>query len=120
MDKENIVGAVIMVLCCLLCAGSFTGIGIWAAKATKPVHFWSGTQVSPEKVADVKGYNRANARMWKLYAMPYWVSTALSVLGFWGKAYIIAAAVLLSLACVPGVLFLVWRYRAIERRYVRS
>lgn len=119
MDKENIVGAIIMVLCCGLCAMTFTGIGIFAEKAKKPVSFWSGTTVPAEKVRDIAGYNRANAVMWKLYALPFWAATVLGFLGIWAKAYTIAAAILLSVACVPGLFFLIWRYRAIEKEYVR-
>ena len=119
MDKENIAGAIIMALCCLLCAMTFTGIGTYAQKAQKPVGFWSGTTVPPEKVRDVPGYNRANAVMWKLYSLPFWSAAVLGLLGIWGEAYTMASAILLSLACVPGLFFLIWRYRAIEKQYMR-
>ena len=119
MDKENIAGAIIMALCCSLCAATFLGIGIFAEKAKKPVSFWSGTTVPPEKVQDLKGYNHANAVMWKLYSLLFWAAALLGLLGIWKMAYTVAAAILLSLACVPGMFFLIWRYRSIEKKYLR-
>ncbi len=118
MDKENIAGAIIMALCCGLCALTFLAIGMFAERAQKPVSFWSGTNVPPEKVRDVPGYNHANAVMWKLYSVPYWAAGILGILGLWGQGFVIASAVVLSLACVPGLFFLIGRYRAIEKRYL--
>ena len=81
--------------------------------------FWSGTTVDPEKVWDLKGYNHANAVMWKCYSIPYWLAFVLSCLGFLGEIYVMAAAVLLGAACVPGLVFLIWRYRVIEKKYIK-
>ena len=118
MDKGSTAGAIVMALCCGLCAMTFLGIGIWAEKASKPMSFWSGTTVDPEKVRDIRQYNHACAQMWKGYSVPYWLAFILSWLGFFGEIYIIAAAVLLSVACVPGLFFLIWRYRVIEKKYI--
>lgn len=119
MDKEHIAGAIIMALCCGLCAIIFTVIGMYAEKATKPVNFWSGTTVPPEKVKDIPGYNHANAVMWKHYSIPYWAAAILGCLGVLGEIYTVVAVVLLALACVPGLYFLIRRYRAIEKKYLK-
>ena len=119
MDNDSVVGSVIMAPCCGLCAMTFLGIGIWAEKTAKPMGFWSGTTVDPEKVLDLKEYNHANAVMWKSYSVPYWLAFLLSCLGFLGEIYVMAAAVLLGVACVPGFVFLIWRYRVIERKYIK-
>ena len=119
MDKENIAGAIIMAICCGLSALTFLAIGMHAEKATKPVSFWSGTTVPAEKVRDIPGYNRANAVMWKQFSLPFWAATVLGLLGIWAEAFTMASAILLSLACVPGLFFLIWRYRAIEKQYVQ-
>ena len=118
MDKENLAGAIIMALCCGLCALTFWAIAHHAEKAHKPVNFWSGTSVDPKRVKDILGYNHANAVMWKLYSIPYWLATALAILGLWGEGFVIASAIVLGLACVPGLFWLIWRYKAIERKYL--
>ena len=107
------VGQIIMIICCLGCAALFYGIGIWADKSEKPVHFWSGSKVDPATIADVDSYNHDNAVMWKIYSIPYWIA---GVLAFFDQS-MIYATVLLVLACFPGMLFLVRQYMRIERRY---
>ena len=96
----------------------FFGIGYFAEKAKKPVNFWSGTSVPAEKVTDVKGYNHANAVMWKVYSAPYLAAGLLGCLGVLGDAYTMASAILLSVSCFPGMFLLIWAYRRIEKRYV--
>ncbi len=119
MDKENIVGAIIMALCCGLCGLTFWVIGSHAEKAIKPVNFWSGTSVDPSRVQDVLGYNHANAVMWKQFSVPFWIAAVLGILGLWGEIYIMISAILLTVACVPGLFWLIWRYKAIEKRYLQ-
>ena len=118
MDNENLVGAIIMALCCFGCALTFLGIGVWAGKAKKPVNFWSGTSVPIGKVTDVQAYNHANAVMWKVYSAPYWLAGILGCFGCFGKIYTVASAILLSVACFPGVFLLIWNYRKIAKRYI--
>ncbi len=120
MDKENLAGAIIMALCSGLCALTFLVIGLHAERADKPVNFWSGTSVDPKRVKDILGYNHANAVMWKLYSIPYWLATALGILGLWGQGFVIASAIVLSLACIPGLFWLIRHYKTIEKRYLSS
>ena len=102
-----------MIICCLGCAALFYGIGIWADKSEKPVHFWSGSKVDPATIADVDSYNHDNAVMWKVYSVAYWIA---GVLAFFDHC-MIYATVLLILACFPGMFFLVRQYMRIEKRY---
>ena len=118
MDNENLAGAIIMALCCGFCALTFLAIGLHAERADKPVNFWSGTSVDPKRVRDVLGYNHANAVMWKQYSVPFWVSAILGILGLWGEGFVMASAIVLSLACVPGLFWLIRRYKTIERKYL--
>ena len=118
MDNGSVAGAIIMALCCFGCALTFFGIGIWAEKAKRPIHFWSGTSVDPEKVTDIPAYNHANAVMWKVYSLPYWIAGLVGCFGFLGDVFAIVSAVLLSLSCFPGIFLLFWRYRSIEKLYV--
>ena len=57
-------GAIIWCVCVLGCAVLFCGIGVYAERSEKPMHFWSGSEVKPEEISDIPSYNRENARMW--------------------------------------------------------
>ena len=118
MGNGSVAGAIIMAICCFGCALTFVGIGIWAERAEKPVHFWAGTNIDPNKVTDIPGYNHANAVMWKVYSIPYWLAGLIGCFGFLGDIFAIVAAVLLFVACFPGIFLLVRRYRKIEEQFM--
>ena len=118
MDSETVIGIVIWAVCLFGCAVTFFGIGIWAERSKKPVHFWAGTKVDPQKVRDVQGYNHANAVLWKWYSVPYFFSGILGCLTWISDTYMKAGAVILGLACVPGMFILIWRYLRIEKEYI--
>ena len=118
MDKQSIAGAIIMALCSFGCAVLFSGIGFHAKKSDKPVAFWSGSKVDPKKVTDIPAYNRAYGVMWRIYAIPYWLSGVISCVGVAGEGYTLAAAILMSVACFPGLFFLIFQYIKIERKYI--
>jgi hypothetical protein len=44
----------------------FVGIGIWARRSEKPAVFFAG--IRPERIRDVREYNRAIACLWFVYA----------------------------------------------------
>ena len=115
---DNLAGLIIMSVCCFGCGLLFFGIGVWADKSNKPIHFWAGTKIDPEKVSDISGYNHACALMWKAYSIPYWGCGILSCMDGINRIFSIASAVLLFLACIPGVFGLVWQYTKIEKRYI--
>ena len=120
MDKEQLVGCIIMALCCFGCAATFQGIGIHAARSDEPVSFWSGgPKVEAKHVNDIYGYNQACSSMWKLYAIPYWVAGIVACLGFLGDGYLLASAIIMTVACFPGLFFLIWRYKHIEKTYIQ-
>ena len=120
MGNGSVVGAVIMALCCFGCGLTFSCIASCAKKSKKPFHFWSGSKVDPEKVTDIPAYNRANAAMWRVYAIPYWIAGVFGCLGFLGDIFATVSAVIMFLACIPGVFFLVLRYTKIEKEFVRK
>ena len=118
MGDESIAGIIIMAVCCFGSALLFFGIGIWAKRSEKPVHFWSGTTIDPKTVRDIPSYNRANALIWKVYSVPYWIAGIFSCLEPMNHVFMILAAVLLGIACIPGAFFLVFAYRRIEKTYI--
>lgn len=96
------------------CAVLFTGLGIYAGKRKNPMWFWSGTTVPAETVADIPGYNRKNRTMWILYSVPFWIS---GVTYIWFPVF---AGITILAACSVGVIWLIWYYKRIERKYVKN
>jgi len=96
------------------CAALFTGIGVYAYKAKKPMHFWSGSTVLPEEIENIKAYNRANGHMWTVYSMLFW---AAAVLGIWFPE---AGAILLAVSSTVGILPLIVIYKHIYKKYRRK
>ena len=112
MDGEKILGIIVMVFCSLMCGGIFSGLGVWARKSKKPVHFYSGTTVDPKTVSDIPAYNMENSRMWMIFSVPFWVSGLVS---FFNVA---VAAIIMTAACLPGGLWLILRYNRISKKNI--
>lgn len=108
------IGLVIMLICCWGCAALFLGIGLWADRRTTPMNFWAGTQIPEQCVSDIPSYNRANARLWMAYSVPFWLA---GVCAFFSD---ILAGGILILACFPGLPVLIRGYRGIEKKYVKA
>ena len=96
------------------CAALFTGIGMYAKRLEKPMWFWSGTEVDPGSITDVKSYNAENARMWLAYSLWYWASGAARI---WSRT---VALILLILSCTVGIACLVGKFHKIEKKYKKS
>ena len=107
MSFSNIFFAVI----CLLCSFSFGAIAIWAFKSKGPIHFWSGSTVSPEEITNIPAYNRANGLMWLIYTICMVVASILSLFS------ILIGVILLVIICVPGTIALVIAYNRIYKKY---
>jgi hypothetical protein len=73
--------------------------------------FWSGTEVDPATITDVKQYNNENARMWKLYSLWY---VAAGIAAIWNS---IVAVVFLVLGCTVGMVIFVGTYNKIHEKY---
>ena len=112
MGGERIFGIIIMVMCNVVCAGTFVGLGIYAKKRKTPMNFYSGTTVDPRTISDIPAYNQANSRMWIIYSIPFWVAAVVSFF------HVGAGAIIMSLSCMPGFLFLIFRYKRICNQYM--
>lgn len=53
----------------VLCGAMFIGFGVCAVSAKKPMGFWANAKMF--EVDDVKGYNRAVAKLWFVYGMVF-------------------------------------------------
>ncbi len=89
----------------------FLGIGAYAWQRKEPMWFWSGTQVDPDTVSDIKAYNRANAAMWAVYSLPYWLGALLH------RSHPQWAYRCITFATTIGVLLLIGCYLLIRRKY---
>ena len=112
MDGERILGIIVMVFCSLMCGGIFFGLGVWAKKSKKPVHFYSGTTVDPKTVSDIPAYNLENSKMWMIYSVPFWVC---GIVSFFSVGI---AAIIMTVASFPGFLWLIFRYKRICKEYI--
>ena len=109
MAPENIQFAAVCGFCALL----FAAVALWAFKRRGPMHFWAGSAVRPEEITDVPAYNRANGILWAVYA------ACMAAVGAVALAHVIAAAILLTIVCVPGVAVIFVVYKQIYRKYKR-
>ena len=117
MDGERIFGIILMTFVNLMCAGIFYGIGVWAQKREDPMHFYSGTTVDPTTISDVPAYNRENARLWKQYSVPFWLSAGCAFGSIWADVLMKVSITLLNVGCTLGIGWLVWRYQRILKAY---
>ena len=117
MSGEEIFGLIIMLGCCLGCGAMFYGIGLWAEISKMPFGFWTFKEVRPESVTNIPAYNRENARMWKLYAGPYFFSGIFEFISIWIPILNWVAIALLLASCTLGIWWLIHEYQRIFRKY---
>ncbi len=108
------VGNIILLCCCWVCAASFLGLGLFARRYQKPMWFWSGTTVAPESISDISAYNRANSRMWLCFSLPFWAC------GFLSLWYPLLSGLLLTVCSLAGIPVLPVWYGKIYKKYKRS
>lgn len=107
MTAENIIGFVIQLVVTLI----FGGVAVWCFKSKNPVHFWSGSEVKPYEIEDIKKYNRANGIMWIVFTIPQAVA-AIATIWAGGIGGIICAA-----GIIIGFPFLIVAYTKILKKY---
>lgn len=96
---------------CWLCSLVFGAIAYWAFKRKDPMHFWAGSTVGPEEIADIPSYNRANGIMWTIYTLWMVITGVLSLFS------ITIGTLLLVILCVPGIIILIVAYKRIYNKY---
>lgn len=104
-------GKIIMWTVSFGCAILFFAIGVYAKKLKKPMWFWSGSEVDPSQIIDVKQYNKENGIMWQLYSLWYFAAGLAEI---WNT---IIALVLLVLSCTAGIAILIGSYNKIYKKY---
>ena len=101
----------LFILIMVPCAALFTGIGIYAMRRKKPMHFYAGSEVKPWQIRDIPAYNRANGWMWIGYSLGFWASAILGLIN------VPAAGILVMVVCVLGIPGLVITYNRIYKKY---
>ena len=101
----------IFMLIMIPCAALMTGIGVYAWRREKPMWFWSGTEVKPEEITDIRAYNRANGIMWICYSLFFWAAALISN---WSG---MAAGVVVLVGGVFGSLGMIVAFQRIYHRY---
>lgn len=104
-------GSIIWYFIMLLCTFVFFAIGYYAKKSKVPMHFYSGTEVDPAIITDIKAYNKENSIMWNTYALWYLISTFAHALSP------MLAVIMLMLACTLGIGILIFAYNKILKKY---
>ena len=117
VNGADIFGVIIMALCGFGCGALFFGMGVWAARSGKPVHFWSGSKVDPKAITNVAAYNRENARMWKQFSVSFWMCGILAIASLWAQWCAAAYTILIFVGSIGGGIWLVLRYQRIFRKY---
>ena len=120
MPSQSFAGPLIMMIVCCGCGALFFGIGIWAARTEKPMHFWAGSTIDPKTVVDIPEYNRKNALMWKWYSVPYWLAVIFGLLGMFREWCTYVSLALLLAACIPGLGILIGCYQRIEKQHMKK
>lgn len=118
MDGEQIIGMIVMCATSFGSGGLFHAIGIWAGKRKGPMNFYSGTPVDPSTISDIPAYNRENAKMWKEYAIPYWLSGVLEISSIFCNPLSVAAVIMMVCSATLGIGWLIWRYTKICNTYM--
>jgi len=93
------------------CSVIFGLVALWAFKRRGPMHFWSGSEIKQEEIANVPAYNRANGLMWAIYTSYYIVTGIISLFNIW------IGTVLVGIICTLGTVGLICAYKYIYKKY---
>lgn len=105
------VGRMIGMISCLLCALPFWVIAKYNRDSDEPISFWSGDTSLRDRVLQVADYNREMAALYRKYALS-WVIAAVLFL-----VHPLVGVTLCMLCCTVGI-YLVYRaYKKILNRY---
>ena len=117
MNGEQIFGIILMTFINLMCAGIFYGIGVWANKRKDPMHFYAGSTIDPKTISDIPTYNRENAKLWKMFSVPFWLCAGCAFGSIWMETLMTVSIIILVLGCTVGIGWLVVGYHKILKTY---
>ncbi len=106
------VGRIVGLVCCLLCAFSFFVISIYNKDSREPINFWSGDTSLKDIVKDIKGYNTEMAGLYKRCALFFLLTGNLFVV------FPIAGIILVVFDCSIGIYWVYRVYKRILEKYL--
>lgn len=104
-------GRIIGMFCCILCAFPFLAIGCSGKRGKEPIRFWSGDKTLKAKVTDVPGYNSEMSKLYLCCALAFAATGVICLIHMGvGICFIL-------LECTLGI-YVAWRiYKKILLRY---
>lgn len=106
------VGRIVGLVCCLLCAFPFFIISIYNKDSREPINFWSGDTSLKDIVKDIKGYNTEMAGLYKRCALFFLLTGILFVV------FPIAGIILVVFDCSIGIYWVYRVYKRILEKYL--
>lgn len=107
----DMVGRIVGLVSCLLCAFPFGVISVYNKEGDEPMNFWSGDTSLKDKVKDVKGYNAEMAGLYRNCALFFLVSGILFMI------FPAAGIILLIVGCSAGIYVAYRVYKKILEKY---
>jgi len=104
-------GRIIGLISCLMCAFPFFIIGIFNKDSKEPITFWSGDTTLKSKVKNVAGYNEKMAALYKKCAIAF----VLSGIGWLISP--VAGVVMICFDCTLGIWLVYKNYKRILYLY---
>ena len=111
---ENIIGSIIGIICCLLCACPFLIISKYDKNSATPIAFWAGDNSLKQKIDKVSDYNKEMASLYKLCAF------AFIICGVGCLINLLFGIVLLLLCCTIGFYLVYKKYKSILNKYLKE
>ncbi len=106
------VGRIVGLVCCLLCAFPFFVISIYNKDSREPINFWSGDTSLKDIVKDIKGYNTEMTGLYKRCALFFLLTGILFVV------FPIAGIILVVFDCSIGIYWVYRVYKRILEKYL--
>lgn len=117
MTGKDIFGMLVLVCCGWGSGALFCGIGAYARRSKRPMGFWAGKEIDPKTISDIPAYNRACARLWKRYSIPYWLAGLIGFLMVIDPRVSALTLIPLGFGCTFGLWWLIKEYKKIEKKY---
>ncbi len=113
---ETVFGTVIIFGCGL----GLYGFGLWTGNRTdKPVGFWAnGKPLDPKTVTDIPSYNRAFGKLFRIYSLPAVSAGVVMLISVFWQSLALVCLVILFLWGTIGIVWLIFRYKKIEKQYI--
>lgn len=96
---------------------TFGGITIWCFTSKSPVNFWSGDEVKPEEILDVKKWNKTLGTMWAIFTLPQLIAAILMPINSTAADVFLLADIVIGL---PAMIIVYIAFEKKNRKKVKS